>query len=177
MKRVSVTILIATVALVAAASAQMEMPKPGPEIKKLEYFVGTWSTEGDMKPGPMGPGGKVTGTDHLVWMDGGFYLVGHGENKSPMGSGTDLAVWGYNADDKVYTYHEFDSTGETVSATGTVDGDTWTWTDEMKMNGKMTKGRYTMKILSPASYAFKFEMQPEGGDWATILEGKCTKTK
>jgi hypothetical protein len=41
----------------------------------------------------------------------------------------------------------------------------------------MTKGRYTMKILSPASYAFKFEMQPEGGDWATILEGKCTKTK
>jgi hypothetical protein len=177
MRRGSATILVVTLAFMAAASAQMQMAKPGPEQRKLEYFVGTWSMDGDTKPSPMGPGGKITGTDHIEWMDGGFFLVAHGENKSPMGSDTGLAVWGYNAQDKVYTYHEFNSSGESVSATGTVDGDTWTWTSDDKMNGKMMKGRYTIKQLSPASYTFKFEMQPEGAQWATIMEGKATKTK
>lgn len=174
MRRVSATILVVTLAFAAAASAQM---KPGPEQKKLEYFVGTWSMDGDTKPGPMGPGGKFTGTEHIEWMDGGFFLVAHGEDKTPMGSSTGLAVWGYSSQDKVYTYHEFNSMGESVSATGMVDGDTWTWNNEEKMNGKVMKGRYTIKQLSPTSYAFKFEMQPEGAEWATIMEGKATKTK
>ncbi len=31
---------------------------PGPELKKLDYFVGNWTSEGDAKPGPMGPAAK-----------------------------------------------------------------------------------------------------------------------
>jgi len=38
-----------------SARAQMEIPKPAPELTKLDYFAGTWTTEGDIKPGPMGP--------------------------------------------------------------------------------------------------------------------------
>jgi hypothetical protein len=45
-----------------------------------------------------------------------------------------------------------------------------------KMGGKVMRGRFTVKELSPTSYTFKFEMAPEGGDWATIMEGKATKT-
>jgi hypothetical protein len=58
---------------------------------------------------------------------------------------------GYNPEDKVYTYHEFSSDGETVDARGTVDGDTWTWTSEEKMQGKVMKGRFIEKITSPTS--------------------------
>ncbi len=42
--------------LAAAALAQMEMPKPGPEHKKLDMFAGTWTLDGDMKPGADGSG-------------------------------------------------------------------------------------------------------------------------
>jgi len=45
-------------------------PKPAPELKQVEYFVGTWFSEGDMKPSPMGPGGKMTMTEQNH-MDGG----------------------------------------------------------------------------------------------------------
>jgi len=77
MKRPSIIIVFLTLlfAFTVAARAQMQMPKPGPEHKKLDYFVGTWATDGDMKPGPMGPGGKFTGTSHDEWMDGGFFMV------------------------------------------------------------------------------------------------------
>src|ERR1035441_9102104 len=36
--------------LAVAAAAQTEMPKPGPEHKKLDMFAGSWTLEGDMKP-------------------------------------------------------------------------------------------------------------------------------
>jgi hypothetical protein len=155
----------------------MPTPKPGPEHKKLDYFLGTWTTDGDTKPGPMGPGGKVTGTTHNEWMAGGFFVVGHSDFKSPMGNGTGIAFTGYDANDKVYTYDEFDSTGEAVHAKGTVDGDTWTWNSDDKMGGMTMKGRFTMKILSPTAYNFKFDMSQDGTSWTNVMEGKATKAK
>ena len=53
-------ILTAVLVFAAAAVAQMQPPKPGPEVKKLDVFVGTWILDGNMKPGMMGPGGSMT---------------------------------------------------------------------------------------------------------------------
>ena len=53
-------------------------PKPGPEHQKLAYFVGTWTNEGEMKPSPMGPGGKITGKDTCEWFEGGFSVICRG---------------------------------------------------------------------------------------------------
>src|SRR3981081_1614314 len=68
----SMTLLLG---IALSARAQTEIPKPAPELKKLDYFAGTWAAEGDMKPGPTGPGGKFTGTNHVQWMHGAGFLV------------------------------------------------------------------------------------------------------
>lgn len=178
MKRVLAVYAVAAFLFALMVQAQApQMPKPGPELKQLDYFMGTWKMEGETKPSAYGPGGKVTETDHSEWMPGGFFLLTHSETKSPMGEAKGLSIMGYKADDKVYTYHEFDSMGETISATGTVEGDAWTWQSEDKMGGKMVKGRYTVKVLSPTSYTFKFEMASDTGAWNTVMEGNATKTK
>lgn len=171
------TIFAAWLVLAAAAPAQTEMPKPGPEHKKLDIFAGSWSLEGDMKPGPMGPGGKMTENQKCEWMEGGFFLVCHSEVKSSMGNGFGISILGYSADDKSYTYREFNSWGEFTDSKGSVDGDTWTWTSDEKMGGMIMKGRFTMKILSPTSYNFTFEMSQEGAKWTTVIDGKATKGK
>jgi len=169
-------LLIATLLLTAMASAQMQMPKPGPELKKLDYFTGSWACDGDMKSGPMGPGGKMTMTDDSKWMDGGFFVVTHSQFKSAtMGDGNGIAFLGYDADEKKYTYNEFNSQGEAVVSKGTVDGDAWTWIGDMK--APAGKGRFSEKILSPTSYTFKFEMSSDGTNWTPVMDGKCTKNK
>jgi hypothetical protein len=175
MRRTFVALIFVAMMLAVAASAQMEMPKPGPELQKLSYFVGTWTFEGDMKPGPMGPGGKFTGTSHYEWMDGKFFVSGHSDMKGAMGNGTSLSVMGYDTNQKKYTYHEFNSMGEAESATGTMEGDTWSWSDENKMNGQTMWGHYIMKILSPTSYSVKYEISQDGKTFATVMEGKGTK--
>ena len=152
-----------------------EKPKPAPELDRLNYFAGNWNTVTDMKASPYGPAGKYTSKDNSEWMPGKFFLVTHSMMNGPMGPGTQVAVMGYKTDDKVYTYDAYDSMGQANHSTGTVAGDTWTWTDEQKMGGKSFKGRFIIKELSPTSYSFKYDMQPEGGDWSTLLEGKSTK--
>jgi Protein of unknown function (DUF1579) len=161
--------------LALAAVAQMEVPKPGPEHKKLDVLAGSWTLDGDMKPSPMGPGGKMAETEKCDWMDGGFFLVCHTDFKSSMGDGTGISILGYSADDKAYTYREYNSWGESMESKGSVDNDTWTWTSDEKMGGTIMKGRFTMKLLSPTSYTFTFEMSQDGTKWTTVMDGKATK--
>ena len=174
MKRAGM-LLAAALLLATVATAQMGPPKPGPELKKLDVFVGTWTLDGNMKPGPMGPGGAISENEKCEWMDGGFYLVCNSEYKSTIGNGVGLAVMGYSADDKAYTYREFNSFGEFEDSKGSVAGDTWTWIADEKMGGMTMKGRFTMKIISPASYTFMFEMSQDGTKWSTVMDGKATK--
>src|SRR5262249_17738959 len=86
------TIVILACAILSAIAAQSPTPAPtpGPEVKKLDYFAGNWKIEGDAKPGPMGPGGKFTGTEHNEWMPGGFFLLSHGSETGAMGNATSM---------------------------------------------------------------------------------------
>jgi len=167
--------LLAAVLILAAVATAQGVPKPGPELKKLDVFVGTWSLDGAMKASMMGPGGTMTENEKCEWMEGGFYLVCHSDYKGTMGSGVGLSVMGYSAEDKAYTYREFNSYGEFDDSKGTLDGDTWTWTNEEKMVGMTMKGRFTIHMTSTSSYTFAFDMSQDGTKWSTVMDGKATK--
>jgi Protein of unknown function (DUF1579) len=173
MKKAGMIVMLAVICA-ATARAQNEAPKPGPELKKLDVFAGSWTLEGTMKPGAMGPGGSMTENEKCEWMEGDFYLVCHADYKSSMGNVVGLSVLGYSAEDKTYTYREFNSSGEFDDSRGTLDGDTWTWTSDEKWEGKVMKGRFIMKMSSPTSYTFTFDLS-NGTSWNTLMDGKATK--
>ncbi|MGH9365383.1 MAG: DUF1579 family protein [Thermoanaerobaculia bacterium] len=180
MKHFKLAVLVAAGFLTAAAAAQaqekkMELPKPAPEVKNLGFFAGNWTSEGEMKPGPWGAGGKMTGTSHCSWMPGGYFLVCHEDGSGPMGKINGLGVMGYDAAAKAYTWNGFNSMGENEHAAGARDGKTWTYTNESMMNGKMIKGRYVITETSPSSYDFKMETSEDGKTWGAMMEGKVTK--
>jgi hypothetical protein len=161
----------------AAAQPPQGPPKPGPEHKRLGYFVGKWNVEGDMKPGPMGPGGKMSWTDTCDWFEGGFAVVCHSAGKSSMGPMKSIGIMGYSPEEKVYTYFGVDNTGMAMTSVpkGTVQGNTWTYNDEGMMGGQKMKTRVTIKEVSPTAYTFSMEMQGADGKWAPMMEAKATK--
>jgi len=176
MKNICVLSCVSAIFLLSAmASAQM--PKPGPELKRLDYFVGTWTLQCDLKPNQFGPGGKVTEIEHFSWMDGGFFLVSQEDYTGSMGEGKGTSFMGYDAMAKTYTYDSFNTWGEAAHAKGTVSGNTWTWTSDTQMMGKPTQTRFTVQESAPDSYTFKFEMTGADGAWSTIMDGKATKNK
>lgn len=172
---VTCAISVACAALVRAQSPPPAPPTPGPEHKRLDYFAGRWSSESEMKPGPFGPGGKMIGTDTCEWFAGGFHLVCRSEGTGPMGAFKGLAIMGYNADEKVYTYYVIDNMGMTDLSRGTAAGDTWTWTSESRMMGKAVKGKFTIKELGPSAYTFKWEASVDGAPMAVFMEGRAKK--
>jgi hypothetical protein len=175
----ALTVLLSAAAMQAAAAQAGAAPKPGPEHKRLGFFVGKWTSEGEMKPGPMGPGGKFTGSDTCEWFDGGFSVVCRSEGRMPSGQSKSLGILGYNTEEKVYTYYGVDNTAMTMASVpkGTVQGKTWTYTDEGTMGGQKYKSRVTIEELSPTSQSFRMEMQGPDGKWVPVMESKSTKVQ
>ncbi len=158
-------------------SLEQSAAKPGPEVKKLGYFVGMWITEGTIAPGPWGAGGKFSWVETTKWMSGNFFMIGHWDFKMPPelgGDGEEIFVMGYDTNRKFYTFDAFSSQGQHQVSRGTLRGDMWIWTSRAARGGKNVKQKMTMKVLSPASYAVKLEVSMDGA-WITFMEGKAAK--
>lgn len=174
---VLVSFALLALSVVAVAQTPSQMPQPGPEQKRLEYFAGTWATEIEMKAGPMGSGGKMTSIDKSEMMPGGFFLVTHTEGSGSMGEMKELAVMGYDAESKKYTYDSYNNFGEAQHFKGTVEGDTWTWIGDLKP-GSPVKLRFIAKEVSPKQYTMRLEMMTvSGGNWVPVMSGRATKAK
>ena len=117
------------------------------------------------------------GTDTCEWYDGHFSVVCRSEGTGPWGPTKSIGILGYSTEEKVYTYYGVDNSPMTMSTVpkGTVQGKTWSYTDESMMGGKKVKSRVTINEVSPTEYTFKYELQGADGKWAPMMESKSTK--
>jgi hypothetical protein len=170
--------VMASLICVKGAAAQTGQPaKPTPEHERLAFFVGKWTAEGEVKPGPMGPGGKMTSSDNCEWFDGHYSVICHSEGTTPMGPSKSLGILSYNPEEKVYTYYGTDNSGMTMSSVpkGTYKDGTWTYLDQGTMGGKPYKSRVIIKQVSPTSYNFKMDVQGADGKWLPMMESMNKK--
>ncbi|HTS12013.1 MAG TPA: DUF1579 family protein [Candidatus Limnocylindrales bacterium] len=151
----------------------MQAPKPGPEVKKMGVFVGHFNSDGEAKPGVMGPNAmKMSGTEDCRWTAGGFGLLCTGTSDMGGMKGTVTALMYYDPSDKMYHYHEVDSGGDVGESTGTFDGDTWTWNGKGFMGGKTMYSKYVMKGVSRNGYEWTMGA---GDSEPSIQEGMTGK--
>jgi hypothetical protein len=158
--------------------AQTAAPKPDPALRKLHVLVGHWTYEGEYKPGPLGPGGKVTGEYAAQMILGGFFLQGRYTEKGATGEARFLEIDGYDAANKNLTFHLYADDGSTFSGVLTASGNTFTWT------GKLVTGGKQYQIKEPFVCAGDFmsgtqrgEVSADGKTWTPFFEAKYTKAK
>jgi hypothetical protein len=175
-KKMSIRLSIAVILIcgftaLSLAQAPLEAAKPGPEHKRLEYFLGTWKMESEIKTNDFVPAGKGVITDTYTLGPGGFSVELRAEGQTPVTFG----IIAYDSHARVYTAFYVDSVGVVGTGTGTVNGNTWTWMIEDKVFGKAVKGRTTVTIKSASQYTLKYEMLDANGRYITIQEGTATK--
>jgi hypothetical protein len=160
--------------------ATAQQPKPGPEVQRLAYYLGTWRGEGETKSGPFGPAGKLSSTMTCDWFAGGFHLVCRGEEMGPTGKRTFLNILAYDEKAKAYTEYGISSLGESEYSTGgSIVGNKRTFVKDLDsdVEGKPTKLRYIEVQVSPTFYTYQAEASKDGGPWTVIAEGKVTKVR
>lgn len=168
-----VAILLCTPLVVA----QTAPAKPGPEIKRMERMLGQWNYQGEAKESPLGPAGKITGSESCEWFQGGFAIVCRSKGTGPQGSGTGMSVMGYDPAQKTYTYYSISSRGDNIFVRGHLKGNVWVFEDTMPVEGKSMKIRATVTEDSATASSFKLEVGPADGQMMVVEEGKSTKQK
>lgn len=164
---------------VASAAEPAGAPQPSPEQQRLGYFVGDWTSKGEVLANPFMPTGPFTSTDHCEWFEGGFSVVCHTDGKGPMGATKGIGIMGYSTEEKVYTYYGVDSGPMAMTSVprGTRTGKGWVFDDEATMGGQKVKNRYAMTEISPTEYTFRWQIAGEDGAWTTVMEGTSTKVE
>lgn len=168
--RAIAALTIALLTSVPLAQAQTVTTSPPPELRKLDYFAGTWSTRTQL----LAPSGAValtlTGFDRVRWVLGGFFLAIDSQQSSPRATAASTTYIGYNTLSKVYIIDLFTDRGIAEHALGTFDGTTWTWISVEK------HVRITMHITSPSSYDYTVELLPPGASsFVTVSQSKRTR--
>src|SRR5690349_18287769 len=88
--------------LVFGSPAQAQDQPAGPEVSKLARYLGTWSYDGEDKT-PV-TGGRVTCDATRRWISGGYFVESHRECKTPRGVFTQVEVFGYDFQKRIYLY-------------------------------------------------------------------------
>ncbi len=106
-----------------------------------------------------------------------LFLVRRYETKSPVGEFRGLEVLGWGARANAYIQRGFDNRGESHVYRGTVEGDTWTFTYDIRANKSPMKGRIVVREVSPTLQSYRSDVPEDGETWTTVLEGEMTKAR
>ena len=145
----------------------MEKPTPTPEHKKLAQLNGKWIGEEKIHGSPHATESMATGTMSFRAELGGLFTFWDYEEKA--GGKTLLAghgVIGWDAKQKHYTLHWFDTFGSPPGAPGTGQ-----WKNDALRFHQEGSGD-TILQLADGGLIFKIEMDIDGKGMKPIIEGK-----
>jgi hypothetical protein len=176
MKRtfVAVGVIVALFAGILHAQA----PKPYPELKQLEPFVGQWSSEGEAKATPVGKAGKFSSTAAVNWILGGFFLQWQFSGKTPDGEFKGIEVDSYDPKNKIFRAQWWNDDGSLTTGTYTPRGNVIEFSGKTVTPDKQydVRQRYTFSA-DGMSYTYKDEVSMDGKTWIPWYESKGTKVK
>jgi len=178
MKRIAFAVGLVLLFFAIAVQGQSPAPKPGPEHKKLEIWVGDWTYEGENQATPFRPASKYTGTATVRPVLDGFFIEWHGEEKGPSATTHWLEIDGYDALNKKFMWNGFGSDGSFSTVTYTIEGNT------VHLSGTSFQGERQYKIRGSVVFAPDFmssveksEVSIDGKTWMPSYENRWAKTK
>ena len=171
-------LLVAVVAVLAPCvlvyAAPDEAMKPAAEMSNLQWFDGNWTCEGTVPAGPMGPGGKISGTVSSRKDLGGFWQSG--TVKSSMGNMPGMEGMfhmTYDAGTKEYVMLWVDNMGSYSQQTSKGwDGDKMVFAGTTLMGGKRWATRDTFTRMGK-TLKHDWEGQMDGSTWTPMGSESC----
>lgn len=144
-------------------------PKPGPQHKHLQVFVGKWNTEVATHPLNDSLTPEVRAVDEYEWLPGEFFLMHRITSRRGDDEIQGIEIIGYDEQSGTYPMYLFDEIGKaTVSQLSRRDDGTWSITAESQR---------TTIVFDDAGDAFSatWERKSDGSSWEPWMDVKLTR--
>jgi hypothetical protein len=145
-------------------------PMPPPN---MDYFIGAWSFDWNVPESPLGPAGKLKGTETYKKLSSNSYeseIVGEGPQGAIKGHATII----YNEKEKLVMRSEIGLFGVPLVKSGPIGGDlggyyTIFWeTAPIRKDGKTIKLKGKTLMLSPANHRMQVQISIDGGPYTNF---------
>jgi hypothetical protein len=156
---------------------KMEMPRPGPEHRRLATLAGDWTGEETLFPSPWdAKGGRAKARWHArIDLDGFFLVTDYEQERAGKVTYRGHGVHGFDPKERAYTMCWFDSMGPSSPAAvrGTWEGDTLAYEHRHPMGW----ARYIYKMKEgDKHFTFRLEQSQDGKQWVPFVEGTYTRS-
>jgi hypothetical protein len=191
MKRLSIAALLLAPSLALAeapapaaggAPPKMEAPKPYAELDQIKPLAGTWSCDGKVPAGPMGPAHDTKATVSWKWELDNFWLIGSREVKKtkemPMAFMGHVTI-GWDKSQNKFVFVGVDNMGGWINLTSTGwTGDKMAFEGEsLRRIGKVKTHLAFSKGKTPNELTAEFQAADEKGVMGPPMSESCKKGK
>jgi hypothetical protein len=144
--------------------------EPGPEVRRLDVFIGRWITEGHLIDDTGAPAGQILASDVYEWAPGGFFVIHPAYGRINGVGGGGVEVIGYDAATRKYWTQFFDSQGNVSTTDLTLDGEHWIWDRE--------DTRCTARFSADGTVqTAHHERRTDDGTWLPSMEVVLTRVR
>lgn len=157
--------------------AEAQMPKPGPEMERLKFLVGTWDWNAEYEKTPMTPqGGKTNGWYKAQLGPGGFSIIADFDSAGPMGEEIGHQVVSWDPKQNAYTAITVgNSFPGAIIGKSHWDGDNLVTEYEFTANGTTMHLRSMYTDIKEKSTRMEESSQAGDGPYQVIWKGLATK--
>ncbi len=159
-------------------SAQESPAKPGPEIKKLSLFVGSWKLNEVDEASPFGPAGAATFDTEIQFVHNGLFVEERGTGRLAGQPNSYTIVYHYDSEAHTYRSFFYDSNGSAMHAEGTLEGNTWRSHWSQIVHGKSYKFKSSSIFSSDGkTFTYVWSYSEDGATWKPWIQGKAVKVR
>jgi hypothetical protein len=136
---------------------------PAAELARLEPFVGSWRTEGEIHGARDAAAATMSASDVYEWLPGRHFLVHRWDAHLPEGRSQGIELVGWDGERGDYAMHSFDSDGNAGAMRARVDGEHWAYDSEaLRFRGGFREGGRV--------FAGTWERRADGGGWTPWMD-------
>lgn len=160
-----------------AAPAEMQIPKPGPEMAKLNFLMGSWTMTAEYLKSPMVPEGmKQTGWYKAQTGPGGFSVIVDFEADGPQWNeiGHEILTWSPKKNAYV-VYTVGNGFPDAVVGMGHWEGGNLVIESSFEMGDKVSHTRAVYVNPTDTKVHIDEYVQSKDGSWKLIWKGDATK--
>jgi hypothetical protein len=95
-------------------------------MSKLEIFIGTWNTTGEVLQTDANPSGNLVATDTYRWLPGKHFIVHDVDARFDGKPARSMEVMGFDAAARQFFARSYDDQGSTEAFVVALDGRRWT---------------------------------------------------